>query len=197
MKTLTMVLNVGWILESLESESHSVKSGSLQPHTLYIPWNSPNLNTGVSSLSLFQGIFPIQGLNSDLLHCRWILYHWATREGQEYRSGYPIPSPADLPNPGIELGVSCIAGGFFTNWAIREALRITRKDLKYPHAMSVLSRFSSVWLFVTLWIVPCQAPLSMGFSRQEYWSGLPCLPPGNLPDPGIEPSSLYISCIGR
>ena len=122
MKTLTMVLNVGWILESLESESHSVKSGSLRPHTLYILWNSPNLNTGMSSLSLFQGIFPTQGLNSDLLHCRWILYHWATREGQEYRSGYPIPSPADLPNPGIELGVSCIAGGFFTNWAIREAL---------------------------------------------------------------------------
>ena len=34
-----------------------------------------------------------------------------------------------------------------------------------------------------------QAPLSMGFSRQEYWSGLPCLPPGGLPDPGIEPAS--------
>ena len=35
--------------------------------------------------------------------------------------------------------------------------------------------------------VPCQAPLSMGFSRQEYWSGLPCPPPGHLPNPGIEP----------
>ena len=35
----------------------------------------------------------------------------------------------------------------------------------------------------------CQAPLSMGFSRQEYWSGLPCLPPGDLPNPGIEPTS--------
>ena len=39
------------------------------------------------------------------------------------------------------------------------------------------------------WTVACQAPLSMGFSRQEYWSGLPCLPPGDLPDPGIEPTS--------
>ena len=42
----------------------------------------------------------------------------------------------------------------------------------------------------TLWTVACQAPLSMGFSRQEYWSGLPCPPPGDLPDPGIEPRSL-------
>ena len=42
----------------------------------------------------------------------------------------------------------------------------------------------------TLWTVACQGPLSMGFSRQEYWSGLPCPPPGNLPNPGIEPTSL-------
>ena len=39
------------------------------------------------------------------------------------------------------------------------------------------------------WTVALQAPLSMGFSRQEYWSGLPCSPPGALPDPGIEPPS--------
>ena len=41
--------------------------------------------------------------------------------------------------------------------------------------------------FVTPWTVACQSPLSMGFSRQEYWSGLPCPSPGDLPDPGIEP----------
>ena len=52
-----------------------------------------------------------------------------------------------------------------------------------------LSHFSRVRLFVTSWIVVGQAPLSMGFPRQEYWSGLPCLPPGNLPDPGTEPRS--------
>ena len=50
--------------------------------------------------------------------------------------------------------------------------------------------FSHVWLFVTPWTVSCQAPLSLGFSRQEYWSGLPCPPPGGLPDPGIKPVSL-------
>ena len=54
----------------------------------------------------------------------------------------------------------------------------------------VLSRFSCVQLFSTLWTVARQDPLSMGFSKQEYWSGLPCPPLGDLPDPGIEPLSL-------
>ena len=49
---------------------------------------------------------------------------------------------------------------------------------------------SCVQLFATLWTIAHQFPLPMGFSRQEYWSGLPCPPPRNLPDPGIEPSSL-------
>ena len=52
--------------------------------------------------------------------------------------------------------------------------------------MRLLSR---VRLFATLWTVACQAHLSMGFSRQEYWSGLPFPSPGDLPDPGIEPWS--------
>ena len=55
--------------------------------------------------------------------------------------------------------------------------------------MCVLSHFNHVQLFETLWTVALQAPLSMGFSRLEYWSGLPCPPPGDLPDPGIEPKS--------
>ena len=46
-----------------------------------------------------------------------------------------------------------------------------------------------VWLFVTLWTIACQAPLSLGFFSQEYWSGLPFPPPGDLPDTGIEPTS--------
>ena len=50
----------------------------------------------------------------------------------------------------------------------------------------VLSHFSHVRLFATLWTVAHEAPLSMGFSRQEYWSGLPSPRPGDLPDPGIE-----------
>ena len=54
----------------------------------------------------------------------------------------------------------------------------------------VLSRFSHVQLFATLWIVAQQAPLSVGFSRQEYWSGLPFPTPRDLPHPGIKPASL-------
>ena len=56
----------------------------------------------------------------------------------------------------------------------------------------MLSHFSSVWLFATLWTVACLALLSMGFSRQEYWIGLPCPPPGGPPDPGIEPTLLRL-----
>ena len=49
---------------------------------------------------------------------------------------------------------------------------------------------SCIQLFATPWTVAHQAPLSMGFPRQEYWNGLPFLSPGHLPDPSIEPSSL-------
>ena len=58
-----------------ESESHPVLSDSLRPHGLYSPWNSLGQNTGVGSLSLLQGIFPTQGSNPGLLHCRRILCH--------------------------------------------------------------------------------------------------------------------------
>ena len=59
---------------------------------------------------------------------------------------------------------------------------------KIPYVCTLST--SCVQLVVTPWTIAHQAPLSMGFSRQEYWSGLPCPPPGDLPDPGIEPVSL-------
>ena len=59
---------------ALESESGSVVSDALQPHGLYSSWDSPGQNTGVGSCSLLQGIFPTQGLNPGLPHCRQILY---------------------------------------------------------------------------------------------------------------------------
>ena len=61
----------------------------------------------------------------------------------------------------------------------------------------VSSHFSYVWLFLILWIIAQKAPLSMGFSRQEYWSGLLYPLPGHLPDLGIEPASLFGFCSGR
>ena len=54
----------------------------------------------------------------------------------------------------------------------------------------MLSRFSGDQLFVTPWTIAHQGPLSKGFFRQEYWSGLPCPSPRDLPDPGMEPMSL-------
>ena len=62
-------------------------------------------------------------------------------------------------------------------------------DLKHILVLRMMSCFSHVQLFATLWTVACQAPLSVGFSRQEYWSELPCPPPGDLPNLGIKPAS--------
>ena len=61
----------------------------------------------------------------------------------------------------------------------------------------MLSRFSCVGLCLTPWTAAHQAPMSTGFSRQECWSGLPCLPPGGLPNPGDSIHVSCISCIGR
>ena len=73
-------------------------------------------------------------------------------------------------------------------------LKYTLKMVKtvnftYTLHACMLSCFSRVQPFVTLWTVARQAPLSMGLSRQEYWSGLPCSPPGDLSNPMIEPIS--------
>ena len=63
------------------------------------------------------------------------------------------------------------------------------------YGVCVLSRFSCVQLFATKWTVACQVPLSITFSRQEYWSGLPCPPKGDLPDPWIESVTLMSSAL--
>ena len=72
------------------------------------------------------------------------------------------------------------------NNMIRRIQKFSLVMKNYTHG---LSHFSSVQLFATLWTVTCHALLFMGFSRQEYWSGLTCPSPGDLPDPGTEPVS--------
>ena len=59
----------------------------------------------------------------------------------------------------------------------------------HTHTHTCVCVLSHVQFFVTPWTVACQAPLSMGFSTQKYWSGLPCPPPGDLHDAGMEPTS--------
>ena len=77
---------------------------SLPPHGLNSRWNFPGQNTGAGTLSHLQEFFPTQGSNPGLPHYRWILYQLSTREAQEHWNGWPIPSPADLSNPGMEPG---------------------------------------------------------------------------------------------
>ena len=70
-------------------------------------------------------------------------------------------------------------------------------SLRFLLALCMLSLFSCVQFFAILQTVALQASFSMGFPRQEYWSGLPFPPPGDLPHPGIEPEFHYVFCIGR
>ena len=104
-----------------ENESCSVMSDSLWPHGLCSPWNSLGQSTEVGSLSLLQGIFPMQGSNPGLLHCRWILYQVSHKGSPRILEwvAYPFFSGSSWPRNWTR--VSCIAGKFFTNWALREA----------------------------------------------------------------------------
>ena len=101
-----------------ESESRSV---SLKPHGLYSPWNSPGQSTEVGSLSHLQGIFPTQGLNPGLLHCRWILYQLSHKGSPRILEWVAFPFSSGFSQPRNRTGASCIAGGVLMNWAIREA----------------------------------------------------------------------------
>ena len=82
-----VILEFKKIKSVTESESHSVMSDSLQPHGLNSPWNSPDWNTGVGSLSVLQGIFPTQGSNPGLPHCRQILYQLSHKGNPRILSG--------------------------------------------------------------------------------------------------------------
>jgi len=95
-------------------------SHSLWPHGLYSPWNSLGQNTGVGSLSLLQGIVPAQGSNPGLPHCRRICYQLSHKESPRILEWVAYPFSRGSSRSRNWTGVSCIAGGFFTNWAIRE-----------------------------------------------------------------------------
>ena len=71
---------------------------------LFCSWNSLGQNTGVGSLSLLQGIFPTQGLNPGLPHCRQVLYQLSHKGSPRILEWVAYPFSADLPNPGIEPG---------------------------------------------------------------------------------------------
>ena len=97
-------------------------SDSLQPQGLYSPWSSLGQNTGVGSLSLFQGNFPTEGLNPGLPRCRQILYKLSPQGSPRILEWVAYPFSRGSSQPRYWTRVFCLAGGFFTNWAMREAL---------------------------------------------------------------------------
>ena len=117
-------------IKKLWSEGHLVVSDFLRSHELYIPWNSLGQNAGVGSLSLLQGIFSTQGSNPCLLYCSWILYQLSHKGSPRILEGvaYPFSSVSSWPRNWIR--VSCIVGGFSTNWAIRETQEDHQENLK-------------------------------------------------------------------
>ena len=152
--------------------SRSVVSDSSWPHErqptrLHNPWDFPGKSTGVGC------------------HCL-LTERWANPTGMLVLKllSHGIRHLTLLYNPKI----------YFTH-AHGKWLTIFLQHLIFGKfwlfmLWSSLSCFSCVQLFVTPWTVAHQVPLSVEFSRQEYWSGLPFPPPGDLPDPGIKPMSL-------
>ena len=110
------------ILWYSESESRSVLSDSLRPQGLCSPWHSPGENSGVGSLPLLQGIFTTQASNPDLLYYRPILYQLSHKGSPRILEWVAMPSSSGSSQPRNRTGASCIAGEFFTNWTMREAL---------------------------------------------------------------------------
>ena len=96
---------------------------TLWSHGWYSPWNSPGQNTGVGSLSLLQGIFPTQGSNPGSIHphCRWILYQLSHQGSPRILEWVAYPFSRGSSWLRNRTRISCIAGRFSTNWAIREA----------------------------------------------------------------------------
>ena len=101
-------------------ESHSVMFTLWDPRDYPVQY-SPGQNTGIGSCCLLQGIFPAQGSNPGLPHCRRILYHLSHQGGPRILKWVGYPFSSEYSRPRNRTGVSCIAGGFFTSWALREA----------------------------------------------------------------------------
>ena len=129
-------------------------------------------SSGVCVRSVTSNSLRSHGLYSARLLCSW--------DFPEYWSGWPFPSTGDLPEPGIEPEFL---------WQVDSLmLRHLGSPFTLESKVKVVTGHSSLaLLFVISWTVARQTPLSMGFSRQEYWSGLPFPSPEDLPDPGIKP----------
>ena len=141
---------------------------------------------------LLQGIFPTQGSNPGFLHWRQILYHLSHQGSSWIPEWVVYPFFRASSRPRNWTRISYIAGKFLTSWVTKEVISIYIHI--YTHTRTCVCMLAKllhcVRFFVTLWTITHQAPLSVGFSRQQYWSGLPFPSPRDLPDPGMETKSL-------
>ena len=127
--------------------------------------------------------------NVDLLN--WILnietFLFSNHSVICHRCSYSIVEAFRYLNKAIQ-GTLCKGNNYKCLFSLRLLKDISYLYLYGPYICWVLSCFSYVWLFATPQTIAHQAPLPMEFSRQEYWNGKPCPPPGNIPDPGTEPA---------
>ena len=166
---------------------------------LLCPWDSPGKNTGVGCHFVLQGIFLTQGLNPRLLrllHC-WVGSLPLVPPEKPLGERYMMPGWMSLMHGQCKTtwvlsvsSYSCIFTGswiFVASWSL-----VYVQQYITLFIVAVLSP-SCVLLFVTPWTVAHQAPLSMGFPRQEHWGGSPLPSPSALPNPGIKPGSLALA----
>ena len=132
------------------------------------------------------GIKWLQLLQPSRLHS-----HQLTRRKRKERLGtlpfkglHTTPQPLSLTKPYLP-----VTSSYKRSWRKRFYFEQSCTQLKYECEKWKCKSLSSIQLCATPWTVALQAPLFMGFSRQEYWSGRPCPPPEDLPDPGMEPVS--------
>ena len=110
------------------------------------------------------------------------LFSWCSLHLTVNNTKHLLPSPCWPPRFTIQQSSYYLPFVYIYIWWIGYPKKAMRVKVK-------VKSLSHVWLFATPWTVAHQAPPSMGFSRQEYWSGFPFPSPGDLPDPGIEPRS--------
>ena len=139
----------------------SLQPHGLQPTRLLHPWNFLGKSTGVGCHFLLRGIFETQGSNPGLLHCRCILYQPSHKRSPRILEwvGYPFSRGSSRPRDWTR--VSCIAGRFFTSWAIRGALSSTQFRSKSQNTDKCLPAWTSVLVgeanndkenFLTFWV---------------------------------------------
>ena len=146
------------------------------PPGLSVHGDSPGKNTGGGCHALLLRIFPAQGFNPGLLHAGVFFAISVTREAQQYWSGYFIPSPEELPSPGIELGFPALQADFLAIWATREAFRSL--DLKVNNTYHWF--LHGFLLFIEM--THSGVPISQLFPLVSWWRI--CLQYGR---PGFDP----------